>query len=181
MNIETQRLTLNNFKTSDWQALREIATDKDNAPFAFMDDTWPTDDEKIKEICSWFADGDQFLAVRIKQSDELIGFVCLNPDENPKARNIGYCIHSKHQSNGYAFEACKALIGSAFENFEIEKIVTGTGISNIPSVKLLEKLGFEMVSKEMAHFREDEKGNPMMFEAGSFVLTRERWVGNGRF
>ncbi len=180
MNIKTQRLTINNFTDSDWLALKSIAIDKEKSPFAHMDETWPTDDDKIKGICTWFASGDQFFALRKKPDGELIGFVCLNPNENPKARNTGYCIHSNHQSNGYAFEACKALIGNAFENPEIEKIITGTGLSNIPSVKLLEKLGFVLVSKDLVHFRADENGNPMIFEAGSFELTRERWIERAR-
>jgi [ribosomal protein S5]-alanine N-acetyltransferase len=180
MNLETTRLTIDNFAPEDWPALQELVADKEKSRFAFMDRAWPTDDEKIREICAWFAGGDDFLAVRTKPERELIGFVCLNPEENPKVRNLGYCLHSKFQGKGLAFEACCALIEYAFTTLNLTKIVTGTGLANTPSVKLLSKLGFVMVSKEEAHFRTNENDNPMVFKTGMFELTFERWKDHGR-
>ena len=180
MKLEITRLTIDNFSAQDWLALQELVMDKESSPFAFMDQSWPTDSEKIRDICAWFAGGDDFLAVRAKPDRELIGFVCLNREEDSLVRNLGYCLHSKYHGKGFAFEACCALIDQAFETQNVTKIVTGTGLGNMPSVKLLTKLGFVMVSKESAHFRDDENGNPMLFEAGMFELTIERWRDRGR-
>lgn len=180
MNLETARLTIDNFSAKDWPALQELVADKEKSPFAFMDQAWPTDDGKIREICAWFAGGDDFLAVRIKPDRELIGFVCLNPEEDPQVRNLGYCLHSKYYGKGFAFEACSALVEQAFGALNVTKIVTGTGLANTPSMKLLSKLGFVMVSKEEVYFRTDKNGDPMVFEGGSFELTFERWKDHGR-
>lgn len=175
MNLETDRLRITNFDGNDWQALQEIIFDKENSQFAHMDHTWPTDSEKIKEICNWFSQGDEFLAVRIKVENLLVGFVSLNNTDVPKVKNLGYCLHSSHQGQGIALEACAALVKNAFENEGIEKIVIGTGLANNSSVRLLEKLGFVLKSTDQAHFRTDSDGNPMVFEGGLFELTKERW------
>lgn len=175
MNLETKRLRLTNFNGEDWQVLQNIAADKENSHYAYMDHAWPTDNDKIKEVCNWFSQGDGFLAVRIKEGNLLIGFVCLNNTDSPKVKNLGYCLHSSHQGQGFAFESCAELIKNAFENEGIEKIVTGTGLANNPSVRLLEKLGFVLKSKSKVHFRTDSVGNPMVFEGGLFELTKERW------
>lgn len=175
MNIETDRLRITNFDGNDWQALQEIVIDKESSEYAYMDHAWPTDSEKIKEICNWFSQGDEFLAVRIKEGNLLVGFVSLNNTDIPKEKNLGYCLHSSHQGQGFAFEACAALIKNAFENEGIEKIGTGTGLANNPSVRLLGKLGFVLKSKSKVHFKTDSDGNPMFFEGELFELIKERW------
>ncbi|MBP7732519.1 MAG: GNAT family N-acetyltransferase [Caldisericia bacterium] len=180
MNTETDRLRIINFDGDDWQALQKTIIDKEKSKYAHMDHTWPTDSEKIKEICNWFSQGDEFLAVRTKDEDLLIGFICLNNTDSPKVKNLGYCLHSSHQGKGFALEACTALLKKAFENEEIEKIITGTGLANSPSVGLLEKLGFVLISKSKVHFRSDSDGNPMFFEGGLFELTKERWQNHAK-
>lgn len=175
MNLVTKRLRLNNFHMQDWLALQNIAIDKESSPYAYMDHAWPTCDDKIKEICNWFSKGDEFLAIRTKEEKLLIGFASMNNSNSSNVKNLGYCLLSNHQSQGFAFEACAALIKHAFEVQHIETISTGTGLANRPSIRLLEKLGFVLKSKDRTHFRTDSDGNPMSFESGLYELTKERW------
>jgi RimJ/RimL family protein N-acetyltransferase len=175
MYLETDRLIIKNFYEQDWEMLQNIIVDKESSPFAYMDHAWPTGNQQMKEICNWFCKNDEFFAVWTKQENCIIGFVCLNNTDGPKVKNLGYCLHSRHQGNGYAFEACTKLINQAFENGSTETITTGTGIANKPSVRLLEKLGFVLKSTEATHFQTDADGNPMVFEGGSFELTKDRW------
>ncbi|NTU61279.1 MAG: GNAT family N-acetyltransferase [Caldiserica bacterium] len=131
MNLETDRLRISKFFEQDWAMLQEIVIDKEHSTYAYMDHTWPTGDDQIKEICNGFAKGDEFLAVRTKQDNQLIGFVCLNNTDNPKNKNLGYCLHSSHQGQGFAFEACAALIKHAFEIQDIETISTGNSMFDL--------------------------------------------------
>jgi RimJ/RimL family protein N-acetyltransferase len=172
-SIETERLILRNFRPGDEQALLEVAIDKEKSPYAASDHAWPQTLEEIRGVCQWFASGDEFLAVEVRGTGQAIGFVAMTGTGEQSAKNLGYCIHSAHQKSGFAHEACHALIRHAFENSEAELIVTGTGLENEPSVRLLLGLGFEMKSTGKASLRNDENGNPIEFVSASFELRRQ--------
>ena len=61
------------------------------------------------------------------------------------SRNLGYCLHTQWQGKGYATEAARRMIRYAAEELGLEKLVTGTADENLPSVRLLDKLGFVKV------------------------------------
>lgn len=58
---------------------------------------------------------------------------------------IGWIVNEKYQGQGFAYEASKALIEIGFKNLNINKIIAHCDINNIPSYKLMEKLGFNKV------------------------------------
>ena len=61
--METERLVLRNFRTSDWEALHEMILQYESSGFAAYDQPWPTSAEEIKGVTGWFASGDSYLAV----------------------------------------------------------------------------------------------------------------------
>ena len=50
----------------------------------------------------------------------------------------------------------------------ITKFSAGTGLNNIPSVKLLTSLGFKLVAQEKVSFYKDADGNDIVFDGGIF-------------
>lgn len=178
MELTTERLIIRSFTQHDWLKLQDLSNDREKSPFRHMDHQWPTDVEDIKKICNWFSETDAYWAICLRRTNDLIGFVCLNYTDAAGIKNLGYCLHSGHHNKGYAFEACSKLLRHAFDDLGCQTILSGTGIKNLPSVKLLEKLGFVMTSKTNTHFRTDENGHPILFESGSYQLTRERWFAN---
>ena len=50
----------------------------------------------------------------------------------------------------------------------ITKFSAGTGLNNIPSVKLLTSLGFMLVEQEKVSFYKDADGNDIVFDGGVF-------------
>ena len=67
---------------------------------------------------------------------------------------ISYQILPEYHRGAYATEFLKAIISYSFRNLKIDKIIAETQISNTPSIKLLDKLGF---SFEKTVNRFDEK------------------------
>ncbi len=58
-----------------------------------------------------------------------------------KASNIGWVTHQDFHRQGYAFEATKALLGYAFKNFDLHRVIADID-SRVPeSASLAEKLG----------------------------------------
>jgi RimJ/RimL family protein N-acetyltransferase len=160
--IETERLIIRNFTTDDGPALCKMIVQYQQSPFAKYDHPWPTDPEEIRGVAKWFADGDHYLAVSLKASGIFIGFVCLNPEEHDgePALNIGYIFDADYYGRGYATEACRAALARAFNVLGAARVVTGTAKENLPSVRLLSRLGLKEV--------EEDPG---------YAITREEWQG----
>lgn len=56
--------------------------------------------------------------------------------------SIGYKFDSAFHGNGYAYEACLPAIETLFSNYKIHRIDARVAPDNLPSIKLLERLGF---------------------------------------
>lgn len=59
-----------------------------------------------------------------------------------KTGEIGYVMCEKFKNRGYLTEAAQAAIDFGFESLGLNRITAYTSITNAPSVRVLEKLGF---------------------------------------
>ena len=165
MNLKTERLHIRDLKESDWTKMKRLFIDFNNSKYAVYDRALPTEDFEIEALTKKFIENGLFFAVNLlDQKDEMIGYVCFH--KNEEAYDLGYCFHSAFHSKGYAYESIKALIDYFVQQHNAVSFTAGTAIANTPSCKLLERLGFECVSKEKISF--DGK---FSFEGGSFVLN----------
>ena len=51
----------------------------------------------------------------------------------------------------------------------VKAFTSGTALKNIPSCRLLEKLGFVLTETESLAFHKDEHGKDIVFEGGIFI------------
>ncbi|BAZ39788.1 acetyltransferase [Calothrix sp. NIES-4101] len=58
---------------------------------------------------------------------------------------IGYEVLSAYRDRGYASEAVEALVNFAFTQLEARKIIAHTPENNIPSIRVVEKVGMKNV------------------------------------
>jgi [ribosomal protein S5]-alanine N-acetyltransferase len=179
--VETERLIIRNFRHGDAGALHEIIVRYQASAYAAYDHPWPTDADEIRKITAWFAGGDAFLAVCLKKGETLIGFVALNAEGQPDRReyNLGYCFHPDYRGKVYAPEACRAVIGHAFEQRQAQRLVTETAAANVPSCRLLERLGFARIGEGMASFVDGPDGKPLQFLGYTYALPRGQWLAAG--
>ncbi len=173
--IRTARLILRNFTAEDWSPLKKIIVRYMASAYGRYDSQWPEDDEGIKGVCDWFSKGDDYLAVCDKDSGVLMGMVCMNPTDREGVYNLGYIFSSGYFGRGYAYESCRAYISYAFEVLGAKEVITGTAAENIPSCKLLERLGLSVVKESTASFCSDEQGNPIVFKSYEYKLMCESW------
>ncbi len=179
--LETERLLIRNFGVGDWEALHEIISQHASSELAAYDQQWPTAPEEIKKITEWFASGDSYLAVCLKATGRLIGFVALNPERGDnRAFNLGYIFHLDYRGQGYATEACRAVLAHAFDGLQARRVVTGTAAANRASCRLLERLGFKKTSESTASFTTTPDGQPIEFVGYTFELSRDEWVVAGQ-
>ena len=163
MELKTFRLYIRNLQEDDWTQMKSLFIDFNQSKYAAYDRPLPTEDMEVKALTKQFVESNLFFAVYLLDKNQMIGYVCFHKDE--KQYDLGYCFHSEFHSNGYAYESTKTLIDYFAQEYNVMTFTAGTAIDNIPSCKLLEKLGFECVSTEYISF--DEK---FLFESGNFIL-----------
>ena len=181
VTLKTDRLVIRNFQASDWEALYEMITQYQASELAAYDQQWPTAPEDIRGVAEWFASGDSYLAVTLKDTGRFIGFVSLNPEEKEGVReyNLGYIFNFDFHGKGYASEACRAVLEHAFGTLQADGVITGTAAVNHASCKLLERLGFRKTAESKGSFRNDLEGKPVEFLGYTYVLSKADWHAGG--
>ncbi len=100
-----------------------------------------------KKQDQWYADWQSVLII-LKKENAIIGGFCFQryPDEYGTVQ-IGYMIRPEYQREGYMTEALKNGISWIFQRPDISALVAETTRSNLPSHRVLEKVGM-VVYKE---------------------------------
>jgi RimJ/RimL family protein N-acetyltransferase len=175
--IETERLTLRNFTPGDGPALLKMIVQYQASPYAKYDHPWPADPGQIKGMAKWFANGDAYLAVCLKETGVFIGFASLNTEKADREGvfNIGYIFDADYRGKGYVTEACKAVLCRAFSELQAEAVMTRTAEANEASCRLLERLGFRLIRLSTESLQNTPEGKPIEFTACEYRITREEW------
>lgn len=154
--IHTERLTLIPFTTQICQEVLEGNFESLSELGLVLGEGWPDKDmmdtlPRILKNLSKVEAPTGFESWMIIQKDTRkiigdIGFKGYNFFEN--SCDIGYGIIEAERKKGYATEACLALINWAFEHESLETITAATLEDNENSIKLLQKLNFEITTQE---------------------------------
>ena len=143
MILETKRLIIEHFTCADIHMWASIEAD----PLVrkFVDGKCLSREEAghyVKmSMDSYAVNGFGRFAVRSKTSKRLIG-MCgfLRQDEEI---DFGYRYSAETWGKGIGYEAANKVLNYGLEHLKLKKICAGVAIENIPSIKILEKLGFE--------------------------------------
>lgn len=141
----TDRLVIREQTTEDIDALYEIYSDPEIS--RYTENLYSDRDEEYSYMVDYINNQYKYHEYGIwalvnKESGELIGRAGLSLRPGCDDLELGFVIGKKYQKKGYGFESCKAIVEYAFENLYSNKIVAYTHVQNIPSKKLLKKLGF---------------------------------------
>ncbi len=134
--------------------------DFSQSPYAVYDAPLPTDEGGARDLTKQFARSGLFFAVCL--SGQVIGYVGFH--EADGRYDLGYCFHTAWQGKGYAYESASALLDVLAEKSPGAEFTAGTALDNIPSCRLLKKLGFTCVSTETVSF-----DGRFSFRGGNFV------------
>jgi ribosomal-protein-alanine N-acetyltransferase len=105
----------------------------------------PAEPNEFKRYLSKF-DGENafFFVICDAYSDSIVGFVSLSGIEcEPYYRGrLGYGIFERYARMGYISAGLEQVIGFAFENLKLHRLEADIQPANIPSKRLVEKIGF---------------------------------------
>lgn len=159
--IRTRRLLLRKLQESDAPIVRKV-----------YDEDFETDEHALSFI-RWVnnrTDTCVNYLVILAQSDEVIGRMYFHSKAELNGEvEIGYGMQEEYRNFGYATEAARAVIPVAFEVSGRDVLVAIVKPDNIPSRRVVEKLGFK---KHGVRRVEDEKGKICDFDY--FQLSRPK-------
>ncbi len=136
MKIETIRLIIRNFISGDADDLYEILGDAETMKYCEPAYDLPKTKEFLHSFC--IGRNGAVAAVR-KQSQKVIGYILFNEIEHG-AYEIGWFFNRSYWRQGYAYEACKAVVDYAFCELNAHKVFSET-VDSVKSVGLMKKLG----------------------------------------
>ena len=129
ISLETDRLIIRNFYPDDWQELQDLSIHYGASEYARYDHKWPTAIEDVKGMAEWFAAGDRFHAVCIKETGKLIGLVSSSGKEEASGVfGLGYVFHPAYHGQGYGSEGCRAVLDHAFRELGAQQITSNTAV-----------------------------------------------------
>jgi RimJ/RimL family protein N-acetyltransferase len=156
--LETPRLILRTWQDSDLAPF--ITMNQDSKVMEFFPKLLSAEESKnlVNKIHQHFdTHGFGLFAVELKATKEFIGFVGLATPSFAAhftpCVEIGWRIAKAHWNQGYATEAARAVLHTAFEKYGLEEVVSFTSTHNKSSRRVMEKLG-------MTHNPQDDFEHP---------------------
>lgn len=167
--LETERLVLRQPTLADVKAIAAVVADKRvsinlrRVPHPY------TVDDAMRFVTTVAATIDTVFLIERERT--VIGLVGISwEDEN--APELGYCLGVDHWGKGYATEAARAMIDYAFEEYAIERLISGARVLNPASRHVLEKCGFQWTGVELHRFLALGSSTPV----DCFKLDRAVWA-----
>ncbi|MDX1440350.1 MAG: GNAT family N-acetyltransferase [Rubricoccaceae bacterium] len=144
--LETERLKLRHPSQNDLGDLFAIFSNPAAMRY-WSHEAWTDYDQAKKylnEINKGFSDRTLFQWASTKKGENrLIGTVTLvRWDESNRHIELGYMLHPDQWGKGYASEAVRAALVFAFEQLDVHRVEAELDPRNVPSTRLLERLGF---------------------------------------
>ena len=96
------------------------------------------------------------LAIALRDNDRLIGDVGVHVSPDGQTAQIGYSCATAFQRKGLATEAVQALVSAIVEHTMCSQIRATVDRRNIPSERLLLRLGFDAIEATRTVFRGEE-------------------------
>ncbi len=150
MHIETPRMWIRSFVPEDANDLYEILGDAETMEYSEPPYDWDKTKQFLASFC--IARGRAVAAVH-KESGKVIGYILFS-EMQPGAYELGWFFNRHFWRQGYAYEACKAVMDHAFRTMEVENIFAET-IDGVKAVGLMQKLGMQL--EEIQHDHEDHR------------------------
>lgn len=172
--IHTARLFIRHFQESDCESLFEYLSD----PVIYrFEPGAPVSMEEARELARERAGGDDFWAVVLNSTQELVGHLYFSQTEPKEFLNweLGYIFNTRFQNQGYATESAAALVRYGFAHWGIHRVVAHCNPENVASWRVMEKIGMrrEGCLRKHAFFRRKPDGSPLWIDSYAYAILQE--------
>ncbi|MCG7893631.1 MAG: GNAT family N-acetyltransferase [Candidatus Thiodiazotropha taylori] len=156
IEISTQRLLLRPWRSSDLEPFAQLNADPEVMSY-FPDTLSREQSDDLAQRCQQLIQqrGWGFWAVEHKSSDTFIGFLGLHvPSADlpfSPCVEIGWRLAQSHWGSGYATEGGRAALQVAFDQLNLEEVVSFTAVGNRRSRRVMERLGMGDSTENFEH------------------------------
>ncbi len=176
--IVTQRLTLEPLTLTDFEAIYQIARDKQSI------EDFQYAARSLDDVKAWLEPSyhdSTTLLWTIRKQGPVIGLVevCLEAEYSDAQTNvcrIGYFLAWQEHNQGYATEALRGVVNWLFQNTELERIEAGVTLHNVASYRVLEKLGFIREKVVQGNW----KWYDQVYDSAYYYLLKSAWGTESR-
>ena len=170
IHIETERLIIRNYKTTDF---KDVFAYFSNEEVSRYEDFYPMSEEQVRDIINEWKDMDNRLVAELKSKNIVIGSIGYWTDDEGH-HCIDYDFNPAYGGHGYATEAGEALVRYMFENVGVGAVYADCDVQNVSSWKLLERLGFERMEQlDNQSYKNDKDGNPIIISTYLYGLKKQ--------
>jgi ribosomal-protein-alanine N-acetyltransferase len=149
--LKTKNLILRELRKTDLQDL--YALRKDPSLHLYTDSLPDKDILETKNYLQKMVEGTRLnkwiiWGIELKSEVRLIGTISIwNFNRKRSIGELGYGIDYLYRNQGYMKEALVEVSKYAFEDLKMEALNAYTEVNNIPSIRLLEGLGFKKITQ----------------------------------
>ena len=149
--MESSRLRLRRFNSSDFQNLRELESDPEVMKFTSL--RTPLSEEqtatRLKTLLEKEAERAPLgvWALELKEGLDFVGWFMLLKTKS-EVPELGFMIVHRHWGKGYTTEACLLLVDYGLSALSFPKLTAVTDPTNESSQKVLRKVGFRQIRSE---------------------------------
>ena len=155
--LESERLRLRPYRSSDTDAMFRLYSDPRVMRYwSFSPWTERSQAEAyLKRALAEMAEGRVLpWALATRADDRLVGTLTLFALDPVQGRaEVGYSLEPKLQGQGMASEALRLGLGHAFDVLRLRRVEADVDPRNVPSCRLLERLGFRLEGLLRARWR----------------------------
>lgn len=153
--LTTDRLILRQWSAGDRAPFAELNADPEVMRFFDKVRTRAESDATVDRLEAHINEnGFGFWAAELQETREFIGFIGIEhtPPDLPfsPAVEIGWRIDKRFWGNGLAPEGARACLAYAFSKLQLDEVVSFTAAVNVPSMRVMEKIG--MIRDRTADF-----------------------------
>ncbi len=148
--FKSERLGFRNWIDSDFDKMHAVSSDPKVMEYFSSTRTEEQTRQFIEKMHQRYTNkGYCYFPVELLDSGDFIGFIGLSEqhfksDFTPMI-DIGWRLGQKHWNKGYATEGAKRCLQYAFETLELPGVNATAAEINLPSIRVMEKIGMEKV------------------------------------
>ena len=112
------------------------------------------------------------VAIELKADGDMIGDCAFCVSADGRQAEIGYTLARRYQGQGYASEALARLLETLFFDLNLHRVHANLDPQNIPSARLLERLGFRVEG----HFVESLWFKGRWADEAWYAILQQEWL-----
>jgi RimJ/RimL family protein N-acetyltransferase len=162
MELVTERLILRLWRTSDREPFARMNGDSDVMRYFPRTLTREESDAFVDRIDRQFDErGYGLWAVEVPGTAPFIGYVGLLVPAFMPIPEVGWRLDKPYWGRGYATEAARAALADGFDRVGLREIVSFTSPLNVPSIRVMERLGMTHNPADDFEHPNVPDGNPL--------------------